>query len=75
LLANGSQLVYRYFTARVLSANVAAADCDVLLSTVHAAKGAKWDNVVVLDDLVPFAKFKRTGGRGLSLAAHTRPRV
>ena len=54
------QLMHRYFTARVLKANVVAADCDVLLSTVHAARGAEWDNMVVLDDLVPFAKFERT---------------
>lgn len=32
-------------------------DCDVLLTTIHTAKGLEWTNVVVLDDLKQLAAF------------------
>ena len=33
-------------------------DCDVLLTTIHTAKGLEWTNVVVLDDLKQLAAFE-----------------
>ena len=45
------------FQERVLKAQVDPARCDILLSTIHAAKGAEWPNVVILDDLVELACF------------------
>ena len=36
-------------------------DCDVLLTTIHSAKGLEWTNVVVLDDLTQLAAFSIKG--------------
>ena len=48
------------FRKRVLNARVDPSRCDILLSTIHAAKGAEWPNVVILDDLVELARFAFT---------------
>ena len=37
-------------------------DCDVLLTTIHNAKGLEFTNVVVLDDLQPLAAFEIVNG-------------
>ena len=37
-------------------------DCDVLLTTIHTAKGLEWTNVVVLDDLKQLAAFEIVNG-------------
>ena len=37
-------------------------DCDVLITTIHTAKGLEWTNVVVLDDLPQLAAFEIVNG-------------
>lgn len=37
--------------------DIAPADADIVLSTIHTCKGAEWDNVVVCDDCVDLNKF------------------
>ena len=39
-------------------------DANVLLTTVHQAKGAEWDHVELLDDFKPLAAFEVVDGRG-----------
>jgi superfamily I DNA/RNA helicase len=48
------------FRERVLNARVDPSRCDVLLSTIHIAKGAEWPHVVILDDLFELARFAIT---------------
>mmetsp|Transcript_839 Transcript_839/g.1519 ORF Transcript_839/g.1519 Transcript_839/m.1519 type:complete len:811 (-) Transcript_839:574-3006(-) len=55
------------FRENILEQNIKEEDADIILSTVHAAKGCEWDNVVVLDDLSPIHLFmpkdiQRKGG-------------
>jgi hypothetical protein len=53
------------FEARVLQAEVKEENAELVLATVHSAKGAEWPNVVVLDDLqgalARFSIDRRTG--------------
>mmetsp|Transcript_10636 Transcript_10636/g.20558 ORF Transcript_10636/g.20558 Transcript_10636/m.20558 type:complete len:916 (-) Transcript_10636:330-3077(-) len=37
---------------------------DIVLSTIHAAKGMEWDTVELLNDLQPLARFAMTSGTG-----------
>ena len=39
-------------------------DANVLLTTVHAAKGAEFDTVELLDDFLPLSAFEVVDGRG-----------
>jgi superfamily I DNA/RNA helicase len=52
------------FKREVLDADVAHADADVVLSTVHAAKGMEWDRVVVCDDLEELAHIECVAAPG-----------
>lgn len=50
--------VIESFETGVLRAEHSAATADILLSTVHAAKGMEWDTVEVLDDVIELAAFR-----------------
>ena len=43
------------FERRVLSCRESEAEADVVLTTVHQAKGLEWDRVQVLGDFVSLA--------------------
>ena len=56
------------FERRVLSCP-SEAEADIVLTTVHQAKGLEWDRVQVLDDFVSLAKAvkpAKVGGRGIT---------
>jgi hypothetical protein len=46
------------FEEHVLKQQYTQDEADIVLSTIHAAKGMEWDNVEICDDLVPLAKFR-----------------
>jgi superfamily I DNA/RNA helicase len=46
------------FKSGVLQTDADPSHCDVLLSTIHSAKGAEWANVVICSDLLPLARFR-----------------
>jgi len=41
------------FESRVLTNKCSEDDADIILTTVHSAKGLEWDHVIVCDDLYP----------------------
>jgi superfamily I DNA/RNA helicase len=45
------------FKLNVINAKVKPGNCDVLISTIHNAKGAEWRNVFVMNDLAQMAAF------------------
>ena len=46
------------FEEHVLNQRYTEEEADIVLSTIHAAKGMEWDNVEICDDLVSLAKFR-----------------
>lgn len=51
--------VFKTFQSQVLSKAYSADEADVILSTIHAAKGMEWDRVQILDtSMRPLTKFK-----------------
>ena len=53
-----TQEVVERFKRDVMSPKHKPEDADIVLSTVHAAKGMEWDNVELCDDFVELAKFE-----------------
>jgi len=41
------------FELRVLTNKCSEEDADIILTTVHSAKGLEWDHVIICDDLYP----------------------
>lgn len=41
------------FESRVLTNKYSVEDADIILTTVHSAKGLEWDHVIICDDLYP----------------------
>jgi hypothetical protein len=41
------------FESRVLTNKCSEEDADIILTTVHSAKGLEWDHVIICDDLYP----------------------
>lgn len=41
------------FKSRVLTNKCSEEDANIILTTVHSAKGLEWDNVIICDDLYP----------------------
>jgi len=41
---------YESFKSNILDANISAEEADVILTTIHAAKGLEWDNCLLLGD-------------------------
>ncbi|GBG35084.1 F-box DNA helicase protein 1 [Hondaea fermentalgiana] len=50
------------FRKYVIDSNVSPGEADILLTTVHAAKGQEWDTVVMCNDLCKLATFNFEGG-------------
>ena len=50
--------VLTQFKTHVYDANVSEKDANIILSTVHASKGAEWENVQLLDDLSSLTVFQ-----------------
>eukprot|EP01043_Picozoa_sp_COSAG02_P057325 COSAG02_NODE_6939_length_3275_cov_3.165302_1_plen_804_part_00 len=46
------------FEEHVLKQKYTQDEADIVLSTIHSAKGMEWDNVEICNDLVPLAKFR-----------------
>ncbi len=46
------------FEEHVLNKKYTQDEADIVLSTIHSAKGMEWDNVEICDDLVPLAMFQ-----------------
>ena len=57
LLRFPSSTVVNTFRSQIYDKYHKEEDADIILSTVHAAKGCEWDNVVVLDDLCGISAF------------------
>ena len=53
--------ILREFQLNVLNKSVPQAQADVVLSTIHTAKGMEWDNVEIGEDLVVLNLFTGTG--------------
>ena len=59
--------VIEAFREEILDKKYSAEDADIILSTIHCAKGMEWDRVQVLDDaLISLSKYKFDHGGAFS---------